>query len=67
MVKDVQILGRHAHAVLSCVPVDAAKKQKPVNTKTNDPELAYKMLLDNRRRINEGERVLPSDACKLRY
>jgi integrase len=46
---------------------DAAKKQKFINTKTNDPEAAYKMLLDNRRRIDEGERVLPSDASKLRY
>jgi integrase len=42
-------------------------EQKRINTKTNEPEEAYRMLLDNRRRVNEGERVLPSEAAKLKY
>lgn len=45
----------------------AGNEQKRINTKTNDPEEAYRILLDNRRRVNEGERVLPSEASKLRY
>lgn len=45
----------------------AGKEQKRINTKTNDPESAYRMLLDNRRRVDEGERVLPSEASKLKY
>jgi len=45
----------------------AGKDQKRINTKTNDPEAAYRMLLDNRRRVDEGERVLPAEASKLRY
>jgi site-specific recombinase XerD len=31
------------------------------------PEAAYRMLLDNRRRVEEGERVLPTEASKLKY
>ncbi len=45
----------------------SGKTQKRINTKTNDPEVAYRMLLDNRRRVDEGERVLPAEASKLRY
>jgi hypothetical protein len=45
----------------------AGDEQKRINTKTNEPEEAYRMLLDNRRRVNERERVLPSEAAKLKY
>jgi integrase len=45
----------------------AGKEQKRINTRTNDVEEAYRILLDNRRRVNEGERVLPSEASKLKY
>jgi integrase len=43
------------------------KEQKRINTKTNNPEEAYRVLLDNRRRANDGERVLPTEASKLKY
>ena len=43
------------------------KSQKRINTKTNDAEAAYRMLLDNRHRVDAGERVLPTEASKLRY
>jgi integrase len=43
------------------------KEQKRINTKTNNPEQAYKQMLDNRRRTDDGERVLPSEASKIRY
>ena len=45
----------------------AGSSQKRINTKTNDPEEAYRKLLDNRRRVDQGERVLPTEAAKLRY
>src|SRR5258708_55869 len=41
--------------------------QKFVNSKTNDPEEAYRALLTARGKIAEGDRVLPSDVAKLRY
>lgn len=41
--------------------------QKFVNSKTNDPEEAYRGLLKARNQIAEGDKVLPSDVSKLRY
>jgi len=38
-----------------------------VNSKTNDPEEAYRQLLDVRRATTEGVRLLPSEASKVRY
>lgn len=43
------------------------KDQKRVNTKTNNAEEAYRMLLDNHRRIDDGEKVLPSEVSRLKY
>jgi integrase len=43
-----------------------AGQQKFVNTKTNDPEEAYKQLLEARKQVKDGER-LPSEVSKLRY
>ena len=44
----------------------AMSRSKSTRRRT-EPEEAYRMLLDNRRRVNEGERVLPSEAAKLKY
>jgi hypothetical protein len=41
--------------------------QKYMNSKTNDPEEAYRSLLKTRNLIADGDRVLPSDVSKLRY
>ena len=45
----------------------AGDEQKRINTKTNDPEEAYRMLFDNRRRVSEGEKVLPNEVARLKY
>jgi hypothetical protein len=42
-------------------------QQKFVNSKTNDPEEAYRQLLDARRATNEGVRLLPSGVSRIRY
>jgi integrase len=42
-------------------------KQKFVNTKTNDPEQAYRQLLDARGQVDRGERMLPSEVSRMRY
>jgi len=42
-------------------------KQLFVNTKTVDPETAYRQLLLARNLVSEGNRVLPSEASKLKY
>jgi integrase len=42
-------------------------QQKFVNSKTNDPEEAYRRLLDARRATNEGVRLLPSEVSRIRY
>src|SRR6266700_3210433 len=41
--------------------------QKFSNSKTNDPEGAYRQLLDARRAITEGVRLLPSEVFRIRY
>jgi site-specific recombinase XerD len=43
------------------------KKQKFINSKTNDPEKAYRQLLEARGQVERGDRVLPSDVSRLRY
>jgi integrase len=43
------------------------KKQKFVNTKTNDPEQAYRQLLEARGQVERGDRLLPSEVSRLRY
>jgi len=46
----------------------ANKKQKFVLTDTNDPEAAYRQLLEARNSVfKEGNHVLPQDVRKLRY
>ncbi len=42
-------------------------QQKFVNSKTNDPEEAYRQLLDARRATSEGVRLLPSEVSRIRY
>ncbi|MGC0773515.1 MAG: tyrosine-type recombinase/integrase [Candidatus Acidiferrum sp.] len=42
-------------------------KQIFLNTKTNDPETAYRQLLASRNLVAEGHRVLPQEASKLKY
>jgi len=42
-------------------------QQKFVNSKTNDPEEAYRQLLDARRATTEGVRLLPSEVSRIRY
>jgi integrase len=42
-------------------------KQLFVNTKTVDPETVYRQLLAARNLVSEGNRVLPSEASKLKY
>jgi hypothetical protein len=41
--------------------------QKFVNTKTNDPEAAYRQLLEARGMIEQGQRLLPSEVGRVRY
>ena len=41
--------------------------QKFVNTKTNDPEQAYRQLLAARDHIQQGHRLLPSEVSRFRY
>jgi len=41
--------------------------QKFVNTKTNDPEEAYRELLAARNHVSQGHRLLQSEVSKLRY
>jgi integrase len=41
--------------------------QKFVNSKTNDPEEAYRQLLDARRATIEDVRLLPSEVSRIRY
>ena len=41
--------------------------QKFVNSKTNDPEDAYRQLLNARNNVDQGNRLLPSEVSKLRY
>lgn len=43
------------------------KTQERINTKTNDLETAYRMLLDNRKRIVDGEKVLPAKVGRITY
>jgi len=42
-------------------------QQKFVNSKTNDPEQAYRRLLDARQATSEGLRLLPSEVSLIRY
>jgi len=42
-------------------------QQKFVTSKTNDPEEAYRQLLDARRATSEGVRLLPSEVSRIRY
>jgi hypothetical protein len=42
-------------------------QQKFVNSKTNDPEEAYRQLLDAQRATSEGVRLLPSEVSRIRY
>jgi integrase len=42
-------------------------QQKFVNSKTNNPEDAYRQLLVARNQVREGNRILPSDVSRLRY
>jgi integrase len=42
-------------------------KQVQINSRTNDPEEAYKQLLDARGQTNRGISVLPSEAARLTY
>jgi hypothetical protein len=41
--------------------------QKFINSKTNDPEDAYRQLLDARRATTEGVQLLPSEVSRIRY
>jgi hypothetical protein len=41
--------------------------QKFVDSKTNDPEEAYRQLLDAGRATIEGVRLLPSEVSRIRY
>jgi len=41
--------------------------QKFVNTKTNDPEAAYRQLLEARGLVEQGQRLLPSEVGRVRY
>src|SRR6476620_4883474 len=43
------------------------KTQKFVNTKTNDPENAYRQLLEARGQVERGDRLLPSEVSRIRY
>jgi len=43
------------------------KAQKFVNTKTNDPEDAYRRLLEARGQVERGDRLLPSEVSRIRY
>jgi len=42
-------------------------KQKFIRTKTNDPELAYRDLLEARGQLRDSARLLPQEVSKLRY
>lgn len=42
-------------------------KQKFINAKTNDPEVAYRMLLDSRGLVKRGATVLPSEISRIMY
>ena len=42
-------------------------KQKFILTKTNDPEQAYRDLLEARGQVRDGARLLPQEVSKLRY
>jgi integrase len=42
-------------------------KQVQINSKTNDPEEAYKLLLEARGATDRGVSVLPSEAARLTY
>ncbi|HXM92264.1 MAG TPA: tyrosine-type recombinase/integrase [Candidatus Dormibacteraeota bacterium] len=42
-------------------------QQKFVNTKTNDPEQAYRQLLEARGHLSRGERLMPSEVARLRF
>lgn len=42
-------------------------KQLFINSKTNDPETAYRQLLASRNLVAEGHRVLPQEASKIKY
>jgi hypothetical protein len=42
-------------------------QQRVVNSKTKDPEEAYRQLLDARRATTEGVRLLPSEVSRIRY
>ena len=42
-------------------------KQVQINSRTNDPEEAYKQLLDARGQTQRGVSVLPSEAARLTY
>src|SRR5258705_1392161 len=43
------------------------RKQKFVNSKTNDPEFAYRQLLAAQNHVQQGHRLLPSEVNRLRY
>jgi hypothetical protein len=45
----------------------SGKTQKFVSTKTNDPEDAYRQLLEARGQIERGDRLLPSEVSRIRY
>jgi integrase len=42
-------------------------KQKFVNTKINDPEQAYRRLLEARGHVARGERLMPSEVARMRF
>jgi hypothetical protein len=42
-------------------------QQRFVSSKTNDPEEAYRQLLDARLATTEGVRLLPSEVSRIRY
>ena len=42
-------------------------KQVWVNSKTNDPEVAYRQLLEARGLVEQGQRLLPSEVGRIRY
>ncbi len=42
-------------------------QQKFVNTETNDPEVAYRQLLEARGQVEQGQRLLPSEVGRVRY
>lgn len=42
-------------------------RQKFINTKTNDPERAYRQLLEARGQVEHGQRLLPSEVGRVRY